>query len=199
MRMTKLKFNDATITKAIQVNETNFDLSVNALVKLKEVNVSQTVIQAMLSANSSRKTSDTRFATPSGTWTVSDVVVDLPQEVGVYVKQKGALVTIDPEIVNWRTGGVLKEHVTLGLDRGHKNGTVSGPHSKLTLSWPPFGLGSSIEFYVKCVEGNSASEYQLLHFWEKGDRREFRAVTGGVLHLGGHPNPANEGHLKTGQ
>lgn len=42
---------------------------------------------------------------------------------------------------------------------------------------------SRCSFLVKRrPEGNSASEYQLLHFWEKSDRREFRSVTGGVLH-----------------
>ena len=49
--MAKLKFDDATIVKTIQVHDTNFDLSVAALVKLKEVGVSQTVIQTMLGTN----------------------------------------------------------------------------------------------------------------------------------------------------
>ena len=35
------------------------------------------------------------------------------------------------------------------------------------------------------MEGNYASEYQLLRFWEEADRREFRSVTGGVLHASG--------------
>jgi hypothetical protein len=42
-----------------------------------------------------------------------------------------------------------------------------------------------LEFYFHCAEGGSATEYQLLHFWEKADRREFLAVTGGVLHASG--------------
>jgi hypothetical protein len=42
-----------------------------------------------------------------------------------------------------------------------------------------------LEFYIHCVEGGSAAEYQLLHLWEKGDRREFRSITGGVLHASG--------------
>jgi hypothetical protein len=92
----------------------------------------------------------------------------------------GKLVAIEPEIVNWRTGGVVKSAVTLGLDKGHVNGTVAGPRSQLAVS-----ASSSIEFYIRCLEGNSASEYQLLHFWEKNDRREFRSVTGGVLHASG--------------
>ena len=41
-----------------------------------------------------------------------------------------------------------------------------------------------LEFYFHCA-GGSAPDYQLLHLWGKGDRREFRAVTGGVLHASG--------------
>ena len=40
-------------------------------------------------------------------------------------------------------------------------------------------------FYFHCLEGTSAAEYQLLRLWGKGDRREFRAVTGGILHESG--------------
>ena len=47
------------------------------------------------------------------------------------------------------------------------------------------GVAAPLEFYIRCPEGDSASEYQLLHFWEKGNRREFRTVTGGVLHASG--------------
>jgi hypothetical protein len=49
----------------------------------------------------------------------------------------GKLVAIEPEIVNWRTGGVIKNAVTLGLDKGHVNGTVAGPRSKTTVATTP--------------------------------------------------------------
>lgn len=105
---------------------------------------------------------------------------DVPDEVGVYEVRDGKATSIEPEIVNWRTGGVIKSAVTLGLDKGHVNGTVAGPKSQIAIS-----SSRGVEFYIRCLEGNSASEYQLLHFWEKSDRREFRSVTGGVLHASG--------------
>jgi hypothetical protein len=117
---------------------------------------------------------------PSSTW------VQFPTKC-----RSGKLVSIDPEIVNWRTGGALKELATAGLDKGHINGTVRGPHSKVDLtsaggrSSALMGVAPALEFYIRCPEGDSASEYQLLHFWDKGDRREFRTVTGGVLHASG--------------
>jgi hypothetical protein len=183
--MAKLKFDDATIVKTIQVHDTNFDVSVPALVKLKEAGVSQTVIQTMLA-----KTNDGTKAPPpehasSTVMQVSPVSLNLLEEVGVFVREQGKLMVMEPEIVNWRTGGVLKSMATAGLDKGHVNGSVAGTHSNLKLSSPRFMSPDVLEFYVHCVEGGSATEYQLLNLWGKGDRREFRAVTGGVLHASG--------------
>jgi len=63
----------------------------------------------------------------------------------------------------------------MGLTKGHVNGAVHGPHSKVKLAMP-------LEIVIRCPEGVSASEYQLLKLDQKDDRREFRAVTGGVYH-----------------
>jgi hypothetical protein len=50
LRMVKDKFADSTIVKAIEANHTAFDVSATALIVLKDSGVSQTVIEAMLSA-----------------------------------------------------------------------------------------------------------------------------------------------------
>jgi hypothetical protein len=188
--MARLKFDDTTIIKTIQLSDANFDLSVAALVKLKDGGVSQPVIQAMLAGGSAKKEIRTSTVTSTSGRTASEKPVELPDEVGVFLRQKDKLVSIEPEIVNWKTGGVIKEAVTLGLDKGHINGTVNRPHSRLDLTWAggrtsAFMGIAALEFYIHCSEGDSASEYQLLHFWEKGNRREFRTVTGGVLHASG--------------
>jgi hypothetical protein len=192
VRMVRAKFDDATILKAIGTRKSSFDLSVDGMVRLKEAGVSQPIIQAMLGAAAEKKPGIT-VTTPNVTTappttpapvapqtTPAPMSPVFPEEVGVYNVRDGKTLTIEPEIVNWRTGGVVKSAVTLGLDKGHVNGTVAGPRSQLAVS-PSHG----IEFYIRCLEGNSASEYQLLHFWEKADRREFRSVTGGVLHASG--------------
>lgn len=46
-------------------------------------------------------------------------------------------------------------------------------------------MKAPLEFLIKTVEGTSATEYQLLRLHQKGDRREFRSVTGGVLRQSG--------------
>lgn len=183
-RMKRVNFDDTTIIKTIQSFDSSFDLSVDALVKLKELGVSQTVIQAMLAAKSGKKSSNSQASPEIAATQILESAKSL-DEVGVYQVVKGKLVAVEPEIVNWRTGGVIKNAVTLGLDKGHVNGTVAGPTSAVTLASTPLGMGGPIQFYIRCLEGNSASEYQLLRFWQKGDRREFRSVTGGVLHMSG--------------
>jgi FlaG/FlaF family flagellin (archaellin) len=185
VRMTKARFDDATIVKTIETHTASFDLSVEALLNLKDVGVSQAVIQSMLSTAGGKKGFSTAPATLVGVPLKSSPADEIPEEVGVYQVLSGKLVAIEPEIVNWRTGGVVKNAVTLGLDKGHVNGTVAGPHSTFNVNSVPFGMAGPVEFYIRCLEGNSASEYQLLRFWEKNDRREFRSVTGGVLHASG--------------
>jgi len=185
VQMVKAKFADSTIVKVIQGNDSNFDLAVTALVALKTAGASQQVIEEMLSTRTSKKEFvTTPVATPppppppTNPPSASPVAVparalapskstDLPDEVGMYLRQQGNLVTIDPEIVNWRTGGVLNSMATLGLDKGHVNGKVIGPHSKLIVSGRISSMGGIIGFYIHCPEGNSASEYQLLRLWEK--------------------------------
>ncbi len=182
VRMVKAKFDDATILKAIETRKSFFDLSIDGMLRLKDAGVSQAIIQAMLATGSEKRAVS---VAPPQTVVVAppkppESPSEFPDEVGVYQVLKGKPLTIEPEIVNWRTGGVVKNAVTLGLDKGHVNGTVAGPSSQLSIA-----SGREIEFYIRCIEGNSASEYQLLRFWDKADRREFRSVTGGVLHASG--------------
>ena len=85
---------------------------------------------------------------------------------------------LQPEIVNWQTGGFVKTHATLFIVKGDVNGKIPGPRSAVQLSAP-------VDLIVKTPEGTSVTEYQLLHLHTKDNRREFRAVTGGVIHQSG--------------
>jgi hypothetical protein len=102
----------------------------------------------------------------------------LPKEVGVNVILKGRLAEVDRELVGWQSGGALKHVATLGLDKGHVNGKVMNAKNPLQLARP-------VIFVIKTPEGTSATEYQLLQLYEKENRREFRAMTGGVIHSSG--------------
>jgi hypothetical protein len=156
----RAKFDDATILKAIGTRKNSFDLSVDGMLRLKEAGVSQPVIQAMLSAAAEKKptitlsTPNVTTATPATPAPVAPQMTPapmgpvFPEEVGVYNVRDGKTVTIEPEIVNWRTGGVIKSAVTLGLDKGHVNGTVAGPRSQLGIS-----TSQGIEFLYSVSRG----------------------------------------------
>ena len=82
-----------------------------------------------------------------------------------------------PEIVNWKTGGVVKNVATVGIVKGDVNGLV-GATSRNQLTNP-------IELLIVVPEGVAITEYQLLRLHQHGSDREFRTVTGGVFHVSG--------------
>jgi len=96
-------------------------------------------------------------------------------EVGVYYKKAGEWMEVLPEVVNWRTGGVLKTIASAGIVKQDINGHIPGPHSRNSVALPA-------EFVIYAAEGVAITEYQLLRLRGKRDYREFRTITGGVLH-----------------
>src|SRR5579864_166908 len=181
VQMVKGGFDESTTVAAIQAPpDTNFDTSVQALLALKASGVSEKVISAMLAATK-KKSEAAKETAPAAAAPAAPAAApnpDVPDDVGVYVKMKGSLAEVYAEIVDWKSGGVGKSMLTGGFTKGHVNAVVNGPKSKLQI-------GEPMEFIIKCTEGVTPSEYMLLKLDEKGDRREFRAVTGGVYHSSG--------------
>ena len=58
-----------------------------------------------------------------------------------------------PEIVNFKTGGVLKSIASAGVVKGEMNGHIGGTRSKLNLTFP-------VSFAVYLPEGVEITEYQ---------------------------------------
>jgi hypothetical protein len=211
IQMVKAGFDEATTITAIDAANPGFDTSVQGLLALKAAGVGEKVIAAMLNATKRRAEDDERKAAEAKAAEIKAAEAraaeakaaeaaeaakaaeaaraaeaakvpppnpDVPDDVGVYAKVKGTLTEVYAEPVNWKSGGVGEHMLTLGMTKGHINGYVSKPKSKLQL-------GTPVDFIIKCKEGETPSEYQLLKLDEKGDRREFRAVTGGVYHSSG--------------
>ena len=144
---------------------TAFDTTVAGLKALKAGKVSDAIIRAMINAHGT-------YSSLANTRSHQEAA---PDEVGVFCAREGHLVQMEPEIVGWQTGGLAKHVATLGMTKGHINGKVMRTGS-------PFRLSGPLEFVIKAPEGTSATEYQLLELYVKSNRREFRAVTGGILH-----------------
>src|SRR5689334_3352042 len=142
---------DVILEKIRTAPETGFATDLESLKALKAAHVSDPVIRAMINpkmaaAAAGPAASATAPATPNP---------DLPEDAGVYIKVRGKLNEVAPEVVGYKSGGVMKTLATQGLDKGHRNGTVRGPKSPLQVS-------SDAEFIVRCPEGTAITEYQLL-------------------------------------
>lgn len=174
---------DVIIEKIRAVTATDFDTSVPGLRALKAGRVSDTVIRVMINPSSgsspiltpdkAEATVSREVASPKEPEAASSTT-----EVGVYLFRNGRRTEVQPEIVNWQTGGVLKNVATLGIVKGDRNG-------KVVRSKSPTQTTSPLEFLIITLEGTSVEEYQLLRLHEKSNRREFRSVTGGILHVSG--------------
>jgi len=67
---------------------------------------------------------------------------------------------------------------TDGLVKPDMNGHIQGPNGKTKTTFP-------VVIAVRTVEGTGINEYQLLRLRAHSDNREFRSVTGGVIHSSG--------------
>lgn len=179
IKMVKAGLSESTIVALIKQQPGNYATKPADLLALREAGVSSAVIDAIVAKASGQITpgeaAPVQTAPPQG-----GAAGGIPSvsEVGVYYKKGEEWVELLPEVVNWRTGGVLKTIASAGLVKGDINGTVLGPNSRNTVKTP-------VEFLIYAPEGVAITEYQLLRLRQKTDRREFRTVTGGVLHASG--------------
>ncbi|PYT60958.1 MAG: hypothetical protein DMG35_10150 [Acidobacteria bacterium] len=163
---------DVILEKIRTAPETDFATDLESLKALKAAHVSDPVIRTMINPKAAAAAPAASAAAPAA------ANPDVPDDIGIYIKVRGKLVDVVPEVVGWKTGGFLKSMATQGLTKGHVNGTIQGPKSALQI-------GTDAEFVIKCPEGTAPTEYQLLRLDMKGDRREFRAITGGIIHSSG--------------
>lgn len=172
LKLVKAGLGDDLIVSTINAQPGSYVLSANDLIALKAGGVSDKVMAAMITKGNSASVS---AAAPTA---VPAAATSPVSEVGVYYKKGAAWVDVEPEVVSFKTGGVLKSVASQGIVKGDVNGHLKGAHSKLSLNTP-------IELLVYTPEGTAITEYQLLLLHEQGDSREYRTVTGGVFHISG--------------
>jgi hypothetical protein len=169
-KMASARLGDDVLVSLIQSQPGHYDLTPDALIFLKEEGISNKVLAAMAAKSS---------VPPP---VPAPVVAALPNEddldIGVYHKVKNAWIPVATEVVNWRTGGVLKSIATEGIVKGDLNGRLRGGASATQMNTP-------LEFLIKTPDGVEATEFQLVHLHRKSDAREFRIMTGGVFHASG--------------
>lgn len=172
VKLAKAGMSEDVIIATINGSQGAYDTSTDALIALKGAGVSDKVVAAMVT----KGLAPAAAAAPAANGSALPVGID---DVGIYYKDKsGAWTPLMPEIVNFKSGGVMKSFATGGMVKGDINGHIQGGHAKTTVTFP-----ATLAIYVP--EGTAVTEYQLLKLHGGGNSREFRSVTGGVYHVSG--------------
>lgn len=168
-RMHAAGLNDELILQTIQTQPGFYSSEPEDLIALKQAGISDTVLAAM--ANKARHNLTHPDARP--------VELAPVNEIGVYYKNAaGGWVPMESEVVHIKSGGFIKSHLTNGIIKEDRNGAISGREAKLLLPRP-------MEFLIYTPDGVEGSEYDLLRFRLNSKDREFRTLTGGIIHSTG--------------
>jgi hypothetical protein len=171
IKMIKAGLSEDVIAAAISSSPGTYDTSAEALVALKAAGAGDKIVVALVSKSSAPPASAAVTATST-----------LPKgidEVGVYYKDRsGNWVALMPEVVNFKTGGAMKKFMTNGIVKGDINGHIEGKRAKTSVTLP-------VVLAVYVSEGIAITEYQMVRLHENSNSREFRSVTGGVVHASG--------------
>lgn len=171
VKLAKAGLGEDLIVQMIHSQPGRYNTTPDDILVLKKQGVSDKIIQAMLKRSMAGTSSTTGAGyelSPTG----------YPAEIGVYWKKDREWMEVLPEVINWKTGGIFKSIATAGIVKGDVNGHLDGKQSRNRVTTP-------LQFLVYTAEGVAITEYQLLKLRENKNNREFRTVTGGILHTKG--------------
>ena len=165
---------DDVIVTTINSSPGHYALSTDDLISLKHAGISDSIVSAMLRKNSGAGAPEAS-ATKSGPDSSAAIPPGVTDAGVYYLNRDGQYAEVNPEIVNYKSGGVLKGLASGGIIKGDLNGNINGKTSKLPLSSP-------VTIIIYTLEGQSPNEYQLLRMHQNSNSREFRSKTGGIVH-----------------
>lgn len=177
VKLVKAGLSEDMIVSMVNAQPGKYSLGADDIIALKTAGVSEKIIAAIVTKATAAAPAPAAPPAPAAA-PAPAAPAGLPNEIGVYHKKGDAWVELLPEVVNWKTGGILKSVATAGIVKGDVNGRINGKNSRNTVKTP-------LEFVIYAPEGVAITEYQLLRLREQRDAREFRTVTGGVLHVSG--------------
>jgi hypothetical protein len=180
IKMQSAGLSESIILSSVNTQPAAYDTSTDGLLGLKKAGVSDGVVAAMISRNAAMKSG---VVNPSGT-NLNPVAAPAGppagvDEVGIYYQDKNkAWHPIPSELVNSKSGGLLKSIATDGIVKGDMNGHIKGAES-------PTKLTTGVNILIYTPETNSPTDYTLVKLHQNSNNREFRAMTGGVFHSSG--------------
>ena len=177
-KMAKAGLGDDVLIQTIQLQPGHYDTSTDALIALKQAGLSDRVIST-LQAHGTGLAVRANRPQPTDNYGPPVVLPDNVFETGVYYKNPaGQWTLMESEMVHIKSGGFIKSTLTHNIIKEDRNGVVSGREAKLLLPRP-------VEFMIYTPEAVAAEEYDLLRFRLNSKDREFRTLTGGVIHSTG--------------
>ncbi len=182
LTLTKAGLNESIIINKIHASKTNFDLSTDELIRLKQEKVSDKIVNAMLEAKSG-KAPNTNTAVKTGVSSGDPNDPKAPHSYGIYLFQQtdgnDKMTQLSPNVsAQNRTGGGITAAVTpFGLGKRKTKANLPGRNAnmQITESTPTF------YFYLDPSSGglNTASgipstpnEFTLVRFNLRSDNRE---------------------------
>ena len=176
VKLVKAGLSEDLIVGMVNSQPGNYSLGADDVIALKQAGVSDKIIAAIVAKGAAPMAPSTGVASSPA------AAAQAPQptviEVGVYYRKAGQWIEVLPEVVNWKTGGAVKNLASLGVVKKDVNGNIPGPHSRTSVGRPA-------EFAIYMPEGVAITEYQLIRLRAKEDYREFRTMTGGVFNQKG--------------
>lgn len=173
LRMHAAGLSDDLVLQTIAAQPGRYSTDADSLIALKKAGLTDSILTAM--ANKARRQLTNANPSPS----VTEITLSPVNEIGVYYKDKnGVWQPMESEVVHIKSGGFIKNTLSDGIIKTDRNGVVNGRESKLLLPRP-------IEFLIYTPDGTTASEYELVRFRLNSKDREFRTLTGGIIHSTG--------------
>ena len=178
LKMVKAGLSPDIVAATVSAQSGRYDISADGLITLKKAGVNDKIISAMIAHNTGAGTTGSALGASPQTADSGGIPTGV-DSVGLYLKNaEGSWAEVSAEVVNFKTGGALKHLGSAGIIKGDLNGYVAGFHSRQAVKLPA-------DFILYVPEGRSPGEYQLLRFRITPDSREFRSLTGGVVHSKG--------------
>jgi hypothetical protein len=184
--LTKAGLASSVIVGKIRTSKTNFDLSTDALIKLKQAGVTDDTVTAMLEAKTGKSINTTTGANSAGANAVGDLgdpndpMAKHNYGIYLYEEKDGVrkMTQVKPNVsAQNRTGGLFTNSLTYGIGKIKTKANLPGRNAVLQISqtMPTF------YFYLDVTSGglNTASgvpsdpqEFALVRFNQRSDNRE---------------------------
>ena len=184
--LTKAGLAGSVIIGKIRTSKSNFDMSTDALIKLKQSGVGDDVVAAMLEAKSGVSTANVPTVNTSGAATVApsgdpnDPMSKHGYGIYLFEDKDGArkMTQLKPNVsAQNRTGGLFTSQMTYGIGKVKTKANLPGRNANLQLT----NTAPVFYFYLDVTSGglNTASgipsdpnEFTLVRFNVRSDNRE---------------------------